>query len=251
MAGHSKWANRVHRKTRQDAKRSNIFSKLSREIIVAAREGGGNPDTNIRLRYGIQAARDASMPNDNINNAIKRGTGDIEGVTYESIVYEGYASGGVALMISCLTDNNQRTVAEVRNILRKRDGSLSEPNSVAWVFEKKGVVTVPRDKADEEELFMAAIDAGAEDLISDDEEYFELRTPPAELHNVLQAIEAMGLPHERAEITMIPTNTLSVPDADAGKLLALLEELNDHDDVQQVYANFEISDEALEKYDSA
>jgi len=250
MAGHSKWANRVHRKTRQDAKRSNVFSKLSREIIVAAREGGGSPDTNLRLRYAMDAARQASMPNDNVENAIKRGTGDIEGVTYENVAYEGYGPGGVALMIACLTDNAQRTVAELRNILKKRDANLGEPGSVAWVFEAKGVITVPREAADEEELFLAVIDAGAEDVLTEDEEFFEIRTGTREFDGVVEAVNALELPRDRAEITMIPTSTTPVEDSEAGKLLSLLEELNDHDDVQKVYANFDISDEALEAYDS-
>ncbi len=245
MAGHSKWANRVHRKTRQDAKRSRLFGKLSREIIVAAREGGGNPDTNIRLRYAIDAARAASMPNENVDTAIKRGTGDIDGVSYEQVSYEGFGPSGVALMINCLTDNRQRTVAELRNILKKRDGNLGEPGCVTWIFEAKGVITIPRNAADEEDLFMAAIDAGAEDMLTEDEEFFEIRTEPQELHKVIEAINALGLPHERAELTMIPTNSTAVPDDEAGKLLSLLDELDDHDDVQQVFANFEISDEFM------
>jgi len=245
MAGHSKWANRVHRKTRQDAKRSRLFSKLSREIIVAAREGGGSPDTNIRLRYAIDASRAASMPNENVDTAIKRGTGDIAGVVYEAVSYEGFGPSGVALMINCLTDNRQRTVAELRNILKKRDGSLGEPGSVTWIFEPKGVITIPRDAADEETLFMAAIDAGAEDVLTEDEEYFEVRTEPQALHSVVEAIDALGLPHERAELTMIPTTSTPVPDNEAGKLLALLDELDDHDDVQKVFANFEVSDEFM------
>ncbi len=250
MAGHSKWANRVHRKTRQDAKRSNIFSKLSREIIVAAKEGGGSPDTNLRLRYAIDAARTASMPNSNIDNAIKRGTGELEGVTFENVSYEGYGPGGAALLIACLTDNKQRTVADLRSILKKRDSSIGEPGSVAWVFESKGIVTVPREAADEEELFLAVVDAGAEDIITEDEEFFEIRTPPTELQAVMEAVDAMGLPHDRAQLTMIPTSATPVPDNQAAKLLGLLEELNDHDDVQQVYSNFEVSDEAMEAYDA-
>ena len=246
MAGHSKWANRVHRKTRQDAKRSSIFGKLSREIIVAAREGGGNPDTNLRLRYAVDAARAASMPNDNVDNAIKRGTGEVDGVTYENVVYEGYGPAGVALMISCLTDNKQRTVAELRSILKKRDCSLGEPGSVTWVFEPRGVITIPRDAADEEELFMAAVEAGAEDVLTDDEDYLEVRTPPDSFQAVVEAIQAMDLPHDRAELTMVPTTTTPVPDGDAQRLLTLLDELDDHNDVQRVYANFEMSDELLE-----
>jgi YebC/PmpR family DNA-binding regulatory protein len=247
MSGHSKWANRVHRKTRQDSKRSALFSKLSREIIVAAREGGGSPDTNIRLRYAIDAARAESMPNDNIDNAIRRGTGEVEGVTYEPVTYEGRGPAGVALMIACLTDNKQRTVAELRNLLRKKDGSMGEPGSVAWAFEAKGVITVPRADVDEEELFMQAIDAGAEDVLTDDEEFLEVRTAPQDFHKVTEALTAAGVPHERAELTMIPSSTTQVPDDQAGKLFSLLEDLEDQDDVQKVYAAFEVSDEALAK----
>ena len=224
-----------------------MFSKLSREIIVAAREGGGSPDTNIRLRCAIDAARSSSMPNDNIDNAIRRGTGEVEGVVYESVTYEGYGPAGVAMMISCLTDNKQRTVAELRNIMKKRDGALGEPGSVAWVFEQKGVITIPRTATDEETIFMATVDAGAEDVFTEDEEYFEVRTAPTDLHKVVEALDALGLPHERAEVTMIPTTGAQVPDEQAGKLFSLLEELDDLDDVQKVYANFEVSDEAMER----
>ena len=168
MAGHSKWANRVHRKTRQDAKRSSIFSKLSREIIVAAREGGGNPDTNLRLRYAIDAAREASMPNENVDNAIRRGTGEVEGVTYENVVYEGYGPGGTALMISCLTDNSQRTLRTAQ--YPEEEGQQSRRTGFRELgIEQKGVIIVPKAGIEEEELFMAAIDAGAEDMLTEDE----------------------------------------------------------------------------------
>ncbi|MEN6343717.1 MAG: YebC/PmpR family DNA-binding transcriptional regulator [Armatimonadia bacterium] len=247
MSGHSKWANRVHRKTRQDAKRSNLFSKLSREIIVAAKEGGGSPDTNIRLRYAIDAARAESMPNDNIDNAIKRGMGELEGVVYEPVTYECHGPAGVAIMITCLTDNRQRTVAELRNLLRKRDGALGEPGSVAWAFETKGAIIVRRDVTDEDTLFMAAADAGAEDVLTDDPEVFEVRTPPNVFAQVLDAVKEAGIEYQRAELTMIPTSTTPVPDEQAPKLFALLEEIEDHDDVQKVFANFEVSDEVMEK----
>lgn len=251
MAGHSKWANRVHRKTRQDSKRSNLFSKLSREIIVAAREGGGSPDTNIRLRYAIDAARSASMPNDNVDNAIKRGTGEVEGVVYEQVTYEGYGPAGVALMIACLTDNKQRTVAELRNILKKKDGSLGEPGSVAWVFEQKGVVTVSKEVIDEDTLFLAAADGGAEDIIADDEEVFEVRCAPTDFNAVVEALKTAEIPYIRAEVTMLPTTSQAVPDEQALKLMNLLDQLDDHDDVQKVYANFEISDEMMDKLEAA
>jgi len=250
MAGHSKWANRVHRKTRQDSKRSNLFSKLSREIIVAARENGGSPETNIRLRYAIEAARAASMPNDTVDNAIKRGTGEVAGVVYEQVVYEGHGPAGVALMIACFTDNKQRTVAEIRNLLRKKDGALGEPGSVAWVFEQKGIVIVSKEIIDEDALFLIAADGGADDIISDDEEVFEVRCAPTDFNNLVEAFKAAEIPYLRAEVIMLPTTSQVVPDDQVMKLMSLLDDLEDQDDVQKVYANFEISDEMMDKLDA-
>lgn len=246
MAGHSKWANRIHRKTRQDAKRSKIFAKLSRLITIAARDGGGNPEMNPRLRLIIDKARDAEMPMENIEHAIKRGTGEIQGVNYESAIYEGYGPAGVALMIEVLTDNKMRTVSDLRRILKNAGGSLSEAGAVAWMFEQKGVITIPRDKVDYEELFMTAVDAGAEDVIEEDE-MLEVRTAPKAFQAVYEALKEKGVPIERAEVTMIPITTKEVSDEDAPKVLKLLDEIQDNDDVQQVYSNFEISDEILEK----
>ncbi len=249
MSGHSKWANRVHRKTRQDVKRSKLFSKLSRSLTVVAREGGGDPDTNPRLRTLVDSARQAEMPADKIEYAIKRGTGEIEGEQFESVRYEGYAPGGVALLVECVTDNNQRTVAEIRNLLKERGGKLGGAGSVTWMFEQKGVITVPRAEADEETVFLVAAEAGAEDVLDEDEEYFEVRTSVQDFHKVVDALREEGIAMERAELTMIPTNNVPVPDQDAGRLLALLDGLQEQDDVQQVFANFEISDEALAAYD--
>lgn len=249
MAGHSKWANRVHRKTRQDAKRSNTFAKMARLIMLAAREGGGNPDMNPRLRLAIDKARAAEMPMDNIENAIKRGTGEVEGVNYETAIYEGFGPAGVALMIECLTDNKTRTVADLRSILRKAGCNLAEAGAVAWMFEQKGVITIPKAGTDYDALFMAAVDAGAEDVIEEDE-MLEVRTEPKAFSAVYEALKAMGLPIERAEVTMIPTATKEVSDEDAPKVLKLLDTINDNDDVQQVYSNFEISDEVLERLDA-
>jgi YebC/PmpR family DNA-binding regulatory protein len=246
MAGHSKWANRVHRKTRQDAKRSAQFAKLSRQVIVAARAGGGDPDKNIRLRLAIEAARTASMPTDNIEHAIKRGTGQLEGVVYEETSYEGYGPGGSALLIEVLTDNRQRTLSELRNLLKNSGGNLGEAGSVTWMFEQKGVVTVPKSAADEETIYMTAADAGAEDVI-DDDDYWEVRSAPRDLQPVSQALRDAGIEPERAEVTMIPTTTQQVPDAVAPRLLRLLDALEEHDDVQHVYSNFEISDEILDQ----
>jgi YebC/PmpR family DNA-binding regulatory protein len=249
VAGHSKWANRVHRKTRQDAKRARLFSKLSRGLTVVAREGGGDPDMNPRLRTLIDTARQAEMPADKIDYAIKRGLGEVEGEQFEAARYEGYAPGGVALLVECLTDNNQRTVAEVRNLLKERGGKLGGAGSVTWMFEQKGVITVPRSEVDEETVFLAAAEAGAEDVLDDDDEYFEVRADIRDFHAVLAALREQGIHTERAELTMIPSNSVAVPDDEAPRLLALLDSLQEHDDVQQVFANFEISDRALAAYD--
>lgn len=249
MAGHSKWANTVHRKTRQDAKKSNVFAKMSRLITLAARDGGGNPDMNPRLRVIMDKARAAEMPADNIQNAIKRGTGEMEGVNYESAVYEGHGPGGISLMIEVLTDNKTRTVSDLRRILKVDGGSMSEAGSVTWMFEQKGVIAIPRDKTDYDDLFMAAVDAGAEDVIEDDE-MLEVRTEPRAFQDVYDALQALGLEFERAEVTMLPTVSKEVSDEDAPKVLRLLDAINDNDDVQQVFSNFEISDEVLEKLEA-
>ena len=216
--------------------------------MVAAREGGGDPDWNPRLRTVVDQARSAEMPADNIEYAIKRGLGEVEGINFEEVIYEGYAPGGVALLISALTDNNQRTVAEVRNLLKKRDGSLGGAGSVTWLFEPKGVITVPGSEVDEETLFLAAAEAGAEDVLEDDQDYYEVRTAMADLHKVLGALREQGIPIERAELSMIPSSTIPVPDQEAGKLLNLLDSLEEHEDVQHVFGNFEVSDEALEAH---
>ncbi|NLO05474.1 MAG: YebC/PmpR family DNA-binding transcriptional regulator [candidate division WS1 bacterium] len=251
MAGHSKWANRVHRKTRQDVKRSKMFSKFSRALMVAAREGGSNPDDNPTLRSLMDQASAADMPKDNIEYAIKRGTGELEGVEFESVRYEGYGPGGVAMLVECVTDNNQRSVAEIRNIMSKRDGKMSGAGSVTWMFELKGVITIPRAEAEYDDVFLAGAEAGAEDIVDDDEEYWEIRTAMEDFHKVRNALKDAGIAIERAELSMIPTSTVKVPDEYVGQLLRLLEDLDDHDDVQHVYSNFEISDEALEAYEVA
>ncbi len=252
MAGHSKWANRVHRKNRQDAKRSSAFSKLSRMITVAARDGGGDPDMNPTLRTYIDKAKDAEMPKDNIERAIKMGTGDIEGVTYEPGLYEGYGPAGVALMVSVLTDNSQRTVAEIRNIFKECGGNLGVAGCVQWMFESKGVVVLPGDQADFDEVFMVAVEAGAEDVVADEEENtIEVQTDPKHFSAVYEALKEAGMPTERAEVTMIPTATNPVSDQDAARVIRFLDRLNDHEDVQQVHSNFEISDEALDALEAA
>jgi len=245
MAGHSKWANRVHRKGRQDRKRSKLFNKLSRRIISAAREGGGNADMNHKLRAAIEQAQDADMPNDNIEYAIKRGTGEIEGVNYESALYEGYGPAGIALMIDVLTDNANRTVAELRNLMKEWGGSLGSPGCVQWMFERKGVIVVSRGAVDEDELFSVAVEAGAEDILDDDEEVWEVRTEPEDYQRVYDAFKTIGIQMERAEVTMVPTSNTPVPDDEAAKVVRLLDGLDEHDDVQHVFSNFEISDEVM------
>ncbi len=245
MAGHSKWANRIHRKSRQDAKRGKMFGKLSREIIVAARLGGGDPLTNNRLRLAIEAARSASMPLDNIERAVKRGTGEVAGVQYEEITYEGYGPGGAAMMVACLTDNKQRTVAEVRSLFDKRGGRLGESGSVAWMFEQKGVIVINQGpNVDGERLFFLAADAGAED-VQEDEETYEVRVDPRRFQAVHDALQEAGYEFERAEVTFVPTTLTEVPDDKAKQLLSLLEALDEQDDVQKIHSNFEISDEVL------
>ncbi len=252
MAGHSKWANRVHRKTRQDKKRAKTFSKLSRMIQVAAREGGDDPEYNPNLRMYIDKAKDAEMPKENIERAIKAGTGELEGVNYEPAVYEGYGPTGVAMIIKVLTDNNKRTVAEIRNIMKEHQGSLGEAGSVRWMFESKGVVTLRSENCDYDEVFMIGAEAGAEDVSMDEDDgTVEVRTDPQDLTDVYEALREAGLETERSELTMIPTATHQVSDSDAPKVMRLLDRLNDHDDVEQIYSNFEVSDEAMEAYDVA
>jgi YebC/PmpR family DNA-binding regulatory protein len=228
-----------------------MFSKFSRALMVAAREGGSNPDDNPTLRSLMDQASAADMPKDNIEYAIKRGTGELEGVEFESVRYEGYGPGGVAMLVECVTDNNQRSVAEIRNIMSKRDGKMSGAGSVTWMFELKGVITIPRAEAEYDDVFLAGAEAGAEDIVDDDEEYWEIRTAMEDFHKVRNALKDAGIAIERAELSMIPTSTVKVPDEYVGQLLRLLEDLDDHDDVQHVYSNFEISDEALEAYEVA
>ncbi len=241
MAGHSKWANRIHRKTRQDKKRSALFNKLSRHIISAAREGGGDPETNHRLRMAVDEAKDADMPSDNIEYAIKRGTGEIEGVSFEPALYEGYGPGGIALMIDVLTDNANRTVAELRNLMKEGSANLGTPGCVAYMFERKGVIIIPKEAISEEKLFAVAVEAGAEDML-DDEDAWEIRTEPNDYQAVYDAVKAAGMAAERSEITMVPANTAPVPDDQALKVIRLLDALAEHEDVQHVFSNFEISD---------
>jgi YebC/PmpR family DNA-binding regulatory protein len=245
MSGHSKWATIKHKKAANDKARGKLFAKVLRQVEVAAREGGGDPDTNPTLRTMFQKARDNSIPLDTIERAVKRGTGELEGVTYEQITYEGYAPGGVAVMAEVLTDNRNRTGADIRSAFSKNGGSLAEPGAVAWQFDRKGVLLADR-KADEEELMLTALDAGADDIV-DDGEAWRLTTPPGDLHAVRAALEAAGIAVESADLVMVPQATIALDSTEqAKKVLRLLDALDEQDDVQAVHANFDIPDHILE-----
>lgn len=244
MAGHSKWHNIRIRKGKQDALRSKLFTKLAREIIVAARLGGGNPDANPRLRLAIEKAREHNMPAENIKRAIQRGTGELEGVQYEEVTYEGYGPGGVAIMVECLTDNRNRTVSELRHLFSKHGGNLSESGSVAWQFKRQGVITIPAEAISEEELLEIALEAGAEDVVPE-EEFYRVLTAVEDFHRVRETLQERGLPIAEARLELTPLNTVRVEGETAQKLMRLMEALEEHDDVQNTYANFDIPDEAL------
>lgn len=245
MSGHSKWHNIRLRKGKQDAERGKIFTKVAREIIVAAREGGGNADTNLRLRIAVQKAREASMPADNIKRAIQRGTGEIEGAQYEEVRYEGYGAAGVAVLVQCLTDNRNRTVADLRTIFNKCGGNLGESGSVGWMFSQRGLVSIPADSATEDDVLMATLDAGAEDVRSE-EDTIEVECAPEALPAVRQALTDAGIEFTSADYTMVPQSTVQVAGKEASQVLRLMEGLEDHDDVQNVYANFDMPDEVLQ-----
>ena len=246
MSGHSKWATIKHKKGAQDAARGKLFAKLIRQVEVAAREGGGDPVANATLRTMFQKARDASVPMDTIERAIKRGTGELEGVRYETVSYEGYAPSGVAVIIETLTDNRNRTGSDVRAIFSKNGGSMAEPGAVAWQFERKGVIHVAKKAASEDDLMMAALEAGAED-VSDGGDSWEITTAPSDMPAVRDAIEAGGLAVEDSDVTMLPTTTVPLAtESDARKVLRLIDLLEDLDDVQNVYANFDIPDNIIE-----
>jgi len=244
VSGHSKWHNIKIKKSKTDQQRGKLFSKLAREIIIAAKAGGGDPASNMRLRAAIDRAREASMPNDNIQRAIQRGTGGGEGVSFEEMTYEGMAPGGVAVLVQVLTDNRNRAASEIRNIFTKAEGALGA--SVGWLFEKKGLITLRKAAASEEEVLTKAIEAGAEDMKVTSDEY-EITTAPEEFARVKHALEAAGYAPSLAEITLVPKSTVPVAGKDAQRVLRLLEALEDHDDVQHVYANFDIPDEVLEQ----
>jgi YebC/PmpR family DNA-binding regulatory protein len=241
MSGHSKWHSIKHKKGALDAKRGKLFTKFIKEITVSARTGGGDPDANARLRKAILDAKAGNMPNETIDRAIRRGTGEEEGVNYEEITYEGYGPGGVALLIESMTDNRNRTVAEIRHIFSKNGGNLGESGSVGWMFEKKGYIVVEKAAKSEDELFELAIDAGADDL-RDDVDNFEIITSPDAFDAVLNAVKGAGIEPQVAEVEMVPQNYIRLEGADARQMLKLMEALEDHDDVQKVSANFDISE---------
>jgi YebC/PmpR family DNA-binding regulatory protein len=249
MSGHSKWATIKHKKADKDKARGKLFAKVLRQVEVAAREGGGDPETNPTLRTMFQKARDNSIPLDTIEKAVKRGTGELEGVTYEQITYEGYAPGGIAVMAECLTDNRNRTGAEVRNVFSKNGGSMAEPGAVSWQFERRGHIVVPR-AVDEEELMLAASDADADDY-ADEGEVWRVTTAPSDLHKVRTALEGAGIPVESSELAMVSTNVIEVDETDVAKrVLRLIDALDDLDDVGAVHANFDISDKILQEVEA-
>lgn len=245
MSGHSKWSSIKHKKGAADAKRGKIFTRLIKEITVAARLGGGDPDGNPRLRSAIAAAKAENMPKENIERGIKKGTGELEGVNYEETNYEGYGPGGVAVLVDCLTDNKNRTVADVKHLFERNGGNLGEPGCVAWIFEKKGLIVIERDKVEEEQLFELAIESGAED-VNDEEDQFEVIANPSDFEAVKKAIEDASISYTLAEVTMIPKNTVKLEGKKAQQMINLMEALEDNDDISHVYANFDIADDVLE-----
>src|SRR3954471_23672004 len=246
MSGHSKWHSIKHKKGAADAKRGKLFAVLIRQIEIAARSGGGDPASNATLRSMVQKARDNSLPVDTIQRAVKRGTGEEEGVIYEQVSYEGYAASGVAVIVQALTDNRNRTSAEIKNIFSRNGGSFAEPGAVSWQFERKGIVMLDKAIASEDDLMLAAADAGAED-IEDLGDTWQVTTPPTELHAVRTAIEEAGFATKSSDLTMIPTTSVALDKEDKAKsVLRLMDALEDHDDVEAVYANFDIPDAVLE-----
>lgn len=245
MSGHSKWHNIRLRKGKQDAVRGRIFTRVAREIIVAAREGGGNLDANLRLRLAVQKARENSMPADNIKRAIQRGTGEIEGAQYEEVTYEGYGPGGVAVMVICLTDNRNRTVADLRTIFSKNGGSLGASGCVAWMFDAKGLIAIDKNTVDEDMLMLTALDAGAEDIRTEGNTY-EVISSVDTLPGLRDALTNAQIKYESAEATMIPKSTIQIEGKEASQILRMMDQLEELDDVQQVHANFDIPEEILE-----
>ena len=246
MSGHSKWSTIKHKKGKADAKRGKIFTKIIREITVSAREGGGDPDANPRLRAAVAAAKAANMPADNSKRASQRGTGELPGVTYEEFSFEGYGPGGVAVMLQLLTDNRNRTTPEIRHLFSRHGGNLGENGCVSWLFSRKGLILIPRaEDLHEDRVMELALEAGAEDLDVEDEDYFRVFTSPEELHLVKERLEAAGLAVEAAQFEMEPSSTTRLEGKQAQQMIRLMEAFDDHDDVQNVWANFDIDDELM------
>ena len=249
MSGHNKWSSIKHRKGKADAQRGRAFTKITRELITAAKIGGGDPDGNARLRSAIAAARVVNMPNDNIQRAIKKGTGELEGVTYEEYLYEGYGPHGVAVLVKVLTDNKNRTVADIRHIFSKHNGNLGEAGCVNWMFSKQGSVTVRKGSVEEEKLFDLAIELGAEDVVNDPEaREYEIRCEPEVFDELKRGLEEKGVAIHTAEVAMLPQSTVHLEGKAADQMLRLMSALEESDDVQNVWANFDISDEAMEAF---
>ena len=248
MAGHSKWAQIKHKKAHVDAKRGKIFSKIVKEISVAARLGGGDVSGNPRLRQAIEKAKEVNMPQDNIKRAIMKGTGDLPGVSYEETLYEGYGPGGVAILLEALTDNKNRTTPEIRHILSKHGGNLGEAGCVSWMFTKRGYILLEKSKIDEDSLMAVALEAGAEDMRNDPkEDSYEVISSPEDMVKIKEALELSGMPVSLAEITMLPTNYITLDDKQAEQMLKLVDALEDNDDIQNVYTNFDIPEELISK----
>lgn len=250
MSGHSKWSTIKHKKALKDARRGKVFTKLIKDLTIAARIGGSDLSANPRLRTAIAAAKAASMPSDTIDRAIKKGAGELAGVTYEEILYEGRGPGGVAIMVQVLTDNKNRTVSEIRHFFTKHGGNLGTPNSVAYMFTKKGIITVDKAQAEEDRLLEVVLDAGAEDVTAGDE-LFEVVTPPEDVDVVREALEKVGITVTSAEATMVPQNTVTLSGKEAEQTLKLLDALQEHDDVQSVSANLDIAQEEMERLSAA
>ena len=249
MSGHSKWSSIKHKKAATDAKRGKAFTRVIKEITIAARMGGGDPAANPRLRSAIASAKSVNMPQDNVTRAIKKGTGELPGVSYEEYTYEGYGPGGVAVMVEIMTDNKNRTVADIRHVFSKHNGNLGESGCVAWIFDKKGLIVVDSDKAEEDSLMEIVLNSGAEDMqLSDD--VFEITTMPEDLETVREAIEKAGVEISMAQVSRMPQSTIKLIGKQAEQMLKLMEKLEDHDDVQDVFANFDIPDDVMEKINS-
>jgi len=250
MSGHSKWHSIKHKKAAVDAKRGRLFTRVIKELTVAARLGGGDPDGNPRLRTVLLAAKAANMPKDNIEKAIKKGTGELPGVSYEEVTYEGYGPGGVAVYVQALTDNRNRTLPEIRHLFSKYGGNLGENNCVGWMFEKKGYIVVPKGHGSEEVLLEIVLEAGGDD-VRDDGENWEVLTPPDSLEVVREALNGRGLPVSTAEVSMVPKNTIKLEGKKVQQLMTMMEVLEDHDDVQNVWANFDIDDAEISEAQAA